>query len=239
MNKKQKEIEEYWAIYNLIKRKKWPFEQFHLADEIELYGSLFSPGCLGLPLTRRLPPASSYDAPYQLSYVKWEINRIRRLRAFGLRKKDLPFSFSPLCNLEELSLSFWRSSGYSFDCSFDWSVLPKLRFLELSGLENLQKILNLDGLENLEVLRLPNFLGDDLFDWTRRKFENLFSGLTNLRVLDFRDTNFCDFSIFKSLHGLKKLEYVDLRSILSEFEYSEPFPTLHCKVLTGKYKLKY
>ena len=218
--KERIEEQEYRAIYNFLMEVKCPLEMVSGEYLDEFYGPLLPKGHLGV-FRKKLPESSNNWVPS----VKTAIKRIRRLNLHDLATKHLPFSFYPFSNLEELS---FNSSDFG-SLSIDWSVLPKLRYLDLSNLQWLLYFPKLDGLKNLEVLAL-RFLNSDLNGFS----DDVFSGLTNLRVLDLRHSRLHNLFFFESLRGLKNLEYVDLRSA----SYTKPIPSLDCKILTGKDRVR-
>ena len=211
--KERIEEQEYRAIYNFLSEKKCPFEITPISEPNEFYGALLPKWDLSVF------KHESFD--FDFPSVKNTIQRIRRLDLSGLETwtGSLPFSFRFFSSLEVLS---FNSSDFVVLPYFN--TLPKLKYLDLSDLPGLWFYPKFDGLENLEVLVLRFLVIDrDMFS------DDMFSSLVGLRVLDLRNSFISNFSFFKSLEGLKNLEYVDLRGA----DYTKPIPSLDCEILTG------
>ena len=207
--------EEYLAIYDFLREERCPFEIPSPFKSDEFYGPLLPKGKLIV-----FKNESDLEFPGAIEVIQ----RIRRLDLSGLTTEHLPFSFRPFSSLEELSFD---ASGFR-TIPIGFNALPKLKYLNLSRL-SLWDFPKLDGLKNLEVLAL-RFLNSDLNGFS----DDVFSGLTNLRVLDLRHSRLHNLFFFESLRGLKNLEYVDLRSA----SYTKPIPSLDCKILTGKDRVR-
>ena len=209
--------EEYLAIYDFLREERCPFE-ITRPDSNEFYGDLLPKG--NLSVFKKKLSKSDFEFFGAMEVIK----KIRRLDLSGLTTDHLPFFFHPFSSLEELSFD---ASGFR-SIPIGFNVLPKLKYLNLSRL-NLWDYPKLDGLKNLEVLAL-RFLNNDV----NRFPDDMFSGLTKLRVLDLQFGRLDNFSFFKSLKGLKNLEYVDLRGAdLSKVDKTNSLPDLDCEILTG------
>ena len=214
--KERIEKEEYLAIYDFLRKERCPFE-ITRPDSNEFYGDLLPKG--NLSVFKKKLSKSDFEFFGAMEVIK----KIRRLDLSGLTTEHLPFSFRPFFNLEELSFD---GSGFR-TIPIGFNALPKLKYLNLSRL-NLWDFPKLDGLKNLEVLALRGVKARDFF------FDDMFSGLTKLRVLDLQFGRLDNFSFFKSLKGLKNLEYVDLRGAdLSKVDKTNSLPDLDCEILLG------